>query len=548
MIQVAKCGTELQLRVNKAGGVMGKREGSRNWSGVMLAVALIGVGGVAAAAYQVYVAQVVSARLVAQNERIVGAARSVRTTIEGAGQDNPGRQDQAWGQEVASGLLGLEYLAANQADVREQVARVRGLWVEHESASELLSVLARQKRTAEVDKLAQTGYQSQVRSQMRAVLQEIEGGSRAAAVVQEVQTKARTREFVSVTAVVAALAFASVGFVGLRMQRDQRLRREVASRAQVRRELSNEAVVTIDGDGRIQDINRRAEDLFGYHRLELVGESVEVLMPERVQLPASGEAPASQDGQPVRSRRVEGVRKDGTAFPVSLDVRSVVSENDEQVVVCTVRDAQAQDQQSPAASSGTAASVSVSVPAGAVRDALTDLFSRNYLEEFLEAELRRAGRKHRRVGTIVVDLDKFHQVNETHGVAAGDAVLREVGARLRARTRREDVVARYGGEEFVIVLPEASLEATTQCAEQVREELRDLRLQIGGRTVGPVTVSVGVAVYPDHGVTSEDLLSAAKQALTRAKSSGRDRVVVAQPLSWEPSGADLVLLQKRNGA
>jgi diguanylate cyclase (GGDEF)-like protein len=179
---------------------------------------------------------------------------------------------------------------------------------------------------------------------------------------------------------------------------------------------------------------------------------------------------------------------------------------------------------------------------------LTDLFSRNYLEEFLEAELRRAGRKHRRVGTIVVDLDKFHQVNETHGVAAGDAVLREVGARLRARTRREDVVARYGGEEFVIVLPEASLEATTQCAEQVREELRDLRLQIGGRTVGPVTVSVGVAVYPDHGVTSEDLLSAAKQALTQAKSSGRDRVVVAQPLSWEPSGADLVLLQKRNGA
>ena len=518
---------------------MGKREGSRNWSGVLLAVALVGVGGVGVAAYQVYITQVVSARQVAENARIVDAARAVRGAIDRAGDAGP-QQGQAWQQEVASGLLGLEYLASGQVEVREQVARVRGLWVEHQTAADLVSVLTRQKRTAEVDKLVQTGYQSQVRNQLQAALQEIEVGSRAAVVVQDVQAKAKARTFVSMTAVVAALAFASVGVVGFRMQRDQRVRREVASQAQVRRELSTDAVVTVDAEGRIQDINRQAEDLFGYHRLELIGESVEVLMPERVQLPASGEAPANQNGEPVWSRRVEGVKRDGTAFPVQLDVRSVVSAQDEQVVVCTVRDAQAQQQgQAPAAAPA---------PAGAVRDALTDLFSRQYLEEFLEAELRRSGRKHRRVGTIVVDLDKFRQVNDTHGVAAGDAVLREVGARLRARTRREDVVARYGGEEFVIVLPEASVEATKQCAEQVREDLRDLRVQVGGRTIGPVTVSSGVAVYPEHGVTAEDILSAAKNALAQAKSAGRDRVMVAQALSWEPSNADMVLLQKRSGA
>lgn len=525
---------------------MGKRERSRNWAGVVWAVALVGVGLVAVMAYQVYVDQMISARQIAQHARVMDAARAVRAAVENTAPSTAAQAEQQWRQEVASALLGLEYVAANQADLGDQVARVRGLWVEHESASELLALLIRQKRVSEAEKLTQTGYQAQVRSQMRAALQEIEVGSRAAAVVQDVQNKARTRDFVSAAAVAGALAFVSVGFVGLRMQRDQRVRRDVAARAQMRRELSTEAVVTVDADGRIRDLNRRAEDLFGYHRLELEGESIEVLMPERVQLPAAGEAPATQDGQVVWSPRVEGVKKDGTVFPVDLDVRSVLSEENDPMVVCTVREALAQARQQAVGTSE--ASSAVPVSAGTVRDSLTDLFSRHYLEEFLEAELRRSGRKHRRVGTIVVDVDKFRQVNETYGMAAGDAVLREVSARLRAKTRREDVVARYGGEEFVIVLPEASVEATKHCAEQIREDIRELQVKEGGRTVGPLTVSAGVAVYPDHAVTSEDLLASAKQALAQAKASGRDRVVVAQALSWEPSPADMALLQKHSGA
>lgn len=178
-------------------------------------------------------------------------------------------------------------------------------------------------------------------------------------------------------------------------------------------------------------------------------------------------------------------------------------------------------------------------PGSAVRDTLTNAYSRQYLEEMLESELRRAGRKQRRLGAIVVDVDHFKKFNETYGQETGDAFLKELANTLRARIRREDIVCRYGGEEFVLILPEASVEATRQCAEQVREDARSVRVQAQGRTTEAVSVSVGVAVYPDHGVTPENLLSAAQNALTQAKNQGRNRVAVAQAPAWEPTGAEL---------
>lgn len=520
---------------------MAKGEWSRNSVGVVLAMTMVGLGGIAVSGYQVHSAQVAGARQVAENQRVIDAARAARMAVEQAAQAVDQGAQQSWHREVESALLGLEYVGANQIEVREQAARVRGLWTEHQSATSLMAVLAVQKRTADAEKLAQTGYQAQVRHDMRAALEEIEVSGHASSVVRDVQTKAQTRDFLSSTVVLAAGAFASVGLVGFRLRREQRAHQETASRSRLRREMAVDAMVTVDAEGRIHDVNRRAEDLLGYHQSELVGESIEVVVPQRIQLPGAGEA-----GAPATS--LEGVRQDGTAFPITLEVRPVLSEDFQRLTVCTIREAQAPSQGGVAEERSAAGLSRTSMAAGSVRDPLTDLFTRNYLEEFLEAELRRSGRKHRRVGTIIVDLDRFRQVNDAHGVAAGDAVLRGVSARLRARTRREDVVARYAGEEFAIVLPEASIEATKQCAEQVREELRDLRVQSQDKTIGPVTVSVGVAVYPDHGVTAEDLLSAAKQALTQAKSGGRDRVVVAQPLSWEPTGAELAMLSKRSGA
>ena len=161
-----------------------------------------------------------------------------------------------------------------------------------------------------------------------------------------------------------------------------------------------------------------------------------------------------------------------------------------------------------------------------IRDPLTGLFNRRYMEESLARELRRAARNQRRLGAIMLDLDRFKRFNDTFGHEAGDTLLRELGEFLRSRTRGEDIACRYGGEEFVVILPEASMEVTQQRAERLREEFKHLNVQHRGRSLGPVTLSVGVAVFPEHGSTAEEILRAADHALYQAKAEGRDRVAL----------------------
>jgi diguanylate cyclase (GGDEF)-like protein/PAS domain S-box-containing protein len=163
-----------------------------------------------------------------------------------------------------------------------------------------------------------------------------------------------------------------------------------------------------------------------------------------------------------------------------------------------------------------------------IRDQLTGLYNRRHMEESLERELRRASRTGRSVGIVLVDIDHFKHVNDTHGHEAGDKLLKAVGQFLQSRMREEDLACRYGGEEFVFVLPEASLDATSQRAERLREEVKGLRVQHRGRDLEPVSVSLGVAVFPEHGTSGAALLRAADHALYRAKAEGRDRLVVGQ--------------------
>ena len=162
-----------------------------------------------------------------------------------------------------------------------------------------------------------------------------------------------------------------------------------------------------------------------------------------------------------------------------------------------------------------------------IRDPLTGLFNRRYMEESLEREIRRAARNAKSVGAIMVDLDHFKRFNDTFGHEAGDMLLREFGALARGATRKEDIACRYGGEEFIILLPDAPLEATAARAEQLREAVSHLDLKSGGRPIGRVTASIGVASFPEHAVDAETLVRAADEALYKAKHAGRDRVVVA---------------------
>jgi len=149
------------------------------------------------------------------------------------------------------------------------------------------------------------------------------------------------------------------------------------------------------------------------------------------------------------------------------------------------------------------------------------------MEESLEREIRRAIRNKENVALLMIDIDHFKRFNDTFGHQAGDTLLRELGSFLSQRTRGQDVACRFGGEEFALILTGASLEAARKRAEILSEEVRQLSAQHAGRVLGKISLSVGVSVFPGHGADAEELVRSADQALYRAKSEGRDRVVVA---------------------
>ncbi|MBZ5498962.1 MAG: diguanylate cyclase [Acidobacteriia bacterium] len=162
-----------------------------------------------------------------------------------------------------------------------------------------------------------------------------------------------------------------------------------------------------------------------------------------------------------------------------------------------------------------------------VRDPLTGLFNRRYMEESVELELRRAMRSSRSMGILMLDLDNFKRFNDSFGHDAGDMMLREFSSVLKAGIRSCDIACRYGGEEFALILPEATLEVSRQRAEQLRECARHLNVQHRLQSLGNITVSIGVAAFPEHGNRLDTLLQAADEALYRAKREGRDRVMTA---------------------
>ena len=164
-----------------------------------------------------------------------------------------------------------------------------------------------------------------------------------------------------------------------------------------------------------------------------------------------------------------------------------------------------------------------------IRDPLTGLFNRRYMEETLQIEIRRAERKEHSIGVIMLDIDHFKTFNDRFGHAAGDELLQSLGTLIRTNLRAGDIACRYGGEEFVLILPEASEGAARQRAEDLRERAHRMEVRHLDTVLGPVSISLGVGMYPDHGRTPRPLLASADAALYRAKEGGRDRVVIAQP-------------------
>ena len=166
--------------------------------------------------------------------------------------------------------------------------------------------------------------------------------------------------------------------------------------------------------------------------------------------------------------------------------------------------------------------------AEAIHDPLTGLFNRRYLEETLPRELHRAQRAHSPLCVAMLDLDNFKRFNDTYGHDAGDSLLRELGRLLLGKLRKSDISCRYGGEEFVLVLPDSSAADAKQRMEQIRGQIKELKIPHGEQVLSAITVSAGVAQAEDPPPNPSQLLRAADTALYAAKNAGRDRVMVYQ--------------------
>jgi diguanylate cyclase (GGDEF)-like protein len=165
-----------------------------------------------------------------------------------------------------------------------------------------------------------------------------------------------------------------------------------------------------------------------------------------------------------------------------------------------------------------------------IRDPLTGLFNRRYLEETLEREISRAERSGSPISLMVLDIDGFKAFNDTHGHTPGDALMRELSDLLQRQTRGGDAACRFGGDEFLLLLPETSFEVAMRRAEELRSEVRGYDFVIGGDDVH-VTITVGVAAFPHHAADMPSLIRAADEAMYRAKRAGGDAVGEAVALS-----------------
>lgn len=280
-------------------------------------------------------------------------------------------------------------------------------------------------------------------------------------------------------------------------------------------ELAPLGVLRVDEQGRVRMVNRALEQMFGYTQERLVGQPVTMLMPARarrlyLRLRSAVGAP------PTRRTRlgkgIRGVRADGQVIDLEVSL-STQSTGAGERVTAYVADVSYRRQHARA------------LQHRSTHDPLTGLPNRWLLGERLAEAMALAGREGSQVGVLLLDLDSFHLVNDSHGSAAGDAMLRELARRVGGCLRAGDTLARLGGDEFAVVAHGLRSRGEVEAVARKIQSVLAGGMAIGGVS-WPLGVSIGMAVFPHDGTQADAVLQAAEQALATAKRRGRGQVTL----------------------
>ena len=280
-----------------------------------------------------------------------------------------------------------------------------------------------------------------------------------------------------------------------------------------------DAIVSIDDHYNIKTFNQAAEEMFGYDRDLVIGQPLNMLLPESAR-PNHHEHISSFRRSAVQSRpmearaEVKGLRSDGSIFPAEVSIAKILVHGEIEFTAI-VRDISAQMR------------LLEELHLRANTDLLTGISNRRHLVEMMETEIERCERYDHPMSLLLLDADDFKLINDNYGHVVGDRVLQEIATELKGRARKLDLAARWGGEEFCLLLPETPVESARIVAERLLEDIHTIHRSIPELGESVVTASIGVAAYQRGDDNVDHLVTRADEAMYEAKHSGKNKVCLA---------------------
>ena len=292
-------------------------------------------------------------------------------------------------------------------------------------------------------------------------------------------------------------------------------------------EKMSDGVIVLDAQNRIVDLNRAVTEMFALGKTAYIGQPAAQVFP---QLPAW----VFETAQPHR-QELQFVNHRNEMCVLTVQLSLIKEQHNQSGRILLLHDITEHKQAQAAleqmnrqlqAQLQEIQTLQATLEEQAVRDPLTGLFNRRYLYEMLAKQLNHAARAHQPLSVVLLDIDHFKSFNDLYGHYAGDMMLKTLASWLQSKTRRSDFICRFGGEEFVIVMPDTNLKASQQRAQEWCAGYRELHVWYEEKLLH-TTLSLGVAAFPEHGTTPDDLIHSADLAMYAAKQAGRDCVRVA---------------------